>query len=176
MNKQEIADRIIENHQKLADFVAGLSEADFSFAPAGKWTAGQQLDHIFRGVSPVRMALRLPKFVPRILFGKADHTTVNYERLVENYHSGLAAGGKASGSFIPPEISFDRREALRNKLLKTVGGLVKGIKGFPEAQLDELVLPHPILGKLTMREMLYFTIYHAEHHHKAAVRNLGRNI
>jgi hypothetical protein len=25
-------------------------------------------------------------------------------------------------------------------------------------------LPHPLLGKLTLREMLYFTAYHADHH------------
>ena len=172
MNKQDIAALLIENHRQFADFVAGLNERDFLSAPAGKWSAGQHLEHIIRGVSPVRTALRLPTFVPRLLFGKADHTSVEYERLVENYHSGLAAGGKASGSFIPPEIGYDRRDSLRDKLMKTVGGLVKNINRFSEAQLDELVLPHPILGKLTMREMLYFTIYHADHHHKAAQRNL----
>lgn len=173
MNKQDIAAKLVDNHQKFADFVAALDERDFLSTPAGKWTAGQQLEHIVRGVSPVRTALRLPRFVPRILFGKADHDTVDYEKLVENYRSKLAAGGKASGSFIPPEIGFDKREHLRGKLMKTVGALVKEIKGFSEAQLDELVLPHPILGKLTMREMLYFTIYHAEHHHQATLRNLG---
>ncbi len=29
---------------------------------------------------------------------------------------------------------------------------------------DRTLLPHPLLGKLTVREMLYFTIYHVEHH------------
>jgi hypothetical protein len=45
---------------------------------------------------------------------------------------------------------------------------------FSEAQLDEYVLPHPILGKLTIREMLYFTIYHATHHHLATLKNLEK--
>jgi len=30
------------------------------------------------------------------------------------------------------------------------------------------------MGKLTVREMLYFTIYHAEHHQKLMLKYLGR--
>jgi hypothetical protein len=31
-------------------------------------------------------------------------------------------------------------------------------------QLDHYIAPHPLLGKLTLRELCYFTIYHAGHH------------
>jgi hypothetical protein len=174
MNKQEIAGKLTGNHQKFADFIAGLTEQDFMFAPVEKWSAGQQIEHIIRGVSPLATALTLPKFAPRLLFGKADHDSVDYETVVKNYHARLAAGGKASGRFIPPEVGFKERENLRDKLSKTVADLVKRMEKFTEAQLDEYVLPHPLLGKLTIREMLYFTIYHVEHHHKAALRNLEK--
>jgi hypothetical protein len=33
-------------------------------------------------------------------------------------------------------------------------------------------LPHPLLGKLTLREMIYFTIYHVQHHHKLVQNQL----
>jgi uncharacterized damage-inducible protein DinB len=33
-----------------------------------------------------------------------------------------------------------------------------------EEQLDNYCVAHPILGKLTMRELAYFTIYHNIHH------------
>jgi hypothetical protein len=56
-----------ENHQKFAEFVSNLSDSEITFAPPNKWTAGQQLDHILRGVSPVKTALSLPKFVPNLL-------------------------------------------------------------------------------------------------------------
>lgn len=174
MNKQQIADKLIENHQKFADYVSSLSEKDFMFSVEEKWTAGQQLDHILRGVSPVKMALALPNFVPKFLFGKANRESSDYENLVKKYQSKLAAGGKASGRFIPAEISFEKREVLRNKLLKAVEGLCKNIERFSEIQLDEFILPHPLIGKLTLREMLYFTIYHVEHHHKKTVVNLEK--
>jgi hypothetical protein len=172
MNKQELTEKLLENHRKFADFAIGLSETDFMFAPENKWTAGQQIDHILRGVSPVTTVLALPKFVPNLLFGKANRDSIDYETLVKNYQSKLAAGSKASGRFIPPEIGFEKRKVLRDKLLKTVAELTERIEKFTEAQLDGYVLPHPILGKLTIREMLYFTIYHVEHHHKSAAKNL----
>jgi len=42
-----------------------------------------------------------------------------------------------------------------------------------EAALDKYILPHPLLGKLTLREMLYFTAYHVAHH-KQLVEKGGR--
>ena len=128
MNKQQIAANLIENHQKFADYVSSLNEDDFLFSFEEKWTAGQQLDHIVRGVSPVKMALSLPKFVPNLLFGKTNRNSADYDNLVAKYQGKLAAGGKASGKFIPPEIRFETREHLKNKLLKTVKALVKEIK------------------------------------------------
>ncbi len=172
MNKQQIANKLRENHQNFVDYISSLSEPNFMFSVDEKWTAGQQLDHLVRGVLPVKMALTLPKFVPNLLFGKANRESLDYESLVAKYQGKLATGSKASGRFIPPELSFAKRELLKNKLLKTVAGLCQKIDNFSESQLDEYILPHPILGKLTIREMLYFTIYHVEHHHKNTVKNL----
>lgn len=173
MDKKQIKEKLIENHQIFAEYILSLSESEFMFALDDKWTAGQQLDHIFRGVSPVKMALSLPKFVPKILFGKPNRSSTSYENLVSNYQGNLALGGKATGKFIPPKVSFDRRELLKTKLLKTVTQLCQKLDRFSENELDEHILPHPIIGKLTMREMLYFTIYHCEHHHKAVLKNLN---
>ncbi len=33
-----------------------------------------------------------------------------------------------------------------------------------DRQLDQYLAPHPLLGKLTLRELCYFTIYHTGHH------------
>lgn len=175
MNKQQIIEQLRENHQKFVEFIGSLSESDFMFMHENKWTAGQQLDHIVRGVSPVKMALILPNFIPKILFGKADRDSMSYDDLVKRYQTKLAEGGRATGRFIPEEVLFDRRKALKDKLLSVVDRLCKNLESFDESQLDEFYLPHPILGKLTLREMLYFTIYHVEHHHKNTVKNLEIN-
>jgi hypothetical protein len=174
MNKQRIAEKLRENYQNFAEEVSALSKPDFIFSADGKWTAGQQLDHLVRAVAPVKTALSLPKFVPKLLFGKIDRCLMDYDQVVATYQGKLAAGSKASRRFIPPGISFEKREKLRDKLLTLVKDLTVKIENFNEAQLDKYLLPHPILGKLTVREMLYFTIYHCQHHHRAVLRNLGK--
>jgi hypothetical protein len=35
-------------------------------------------------------------------------------------------------------------------------------------------MPHPLLGKITAREMIYFTVYHSEHHVAATKKRLPR--
>ena len=35
-----------------------------------------------------------------------------------------------------------------------------------EKNLDTLIIPHPLMGKMTIREILMWTAYHTEHHTK----------
>ena len=57
-------------------------------------------------------------------------------------------------------------------LKKEVEKLVHKLDKFTEDDLDKYVLPHPLLGKLTLREMLCFTIYHVRHHEEIVKRDL----
>ena len=61
-------------------------------------------------------------------------------------------------------ISCDRIK-LQDAVDKQITRLSEKIDRFSETELDQFILPHPLLGKLTLREMIYFTIYHVEHHH-----------
>ena len=80
------------------------------------------------------------------------------------YKAKLAAGYTASGRFIPKPVNISNRLRLAKSLVLKVGKLSYHIDRFSEQELDTLILPHPLLGKLTLREMLYFTCYHVEHH------------
>ena len=51
--------------------------------------------------------------------------------------------------------------------------LAGAIEGWSESALDRYRLPHPLLGKLTVREMLLFTFYHHEHHANTVKRRLA---
>jgi hypothetical protein len=172
METSLIISKLRANHEEFVSFVSSLSETDFIVSKNDKWTPGQQLDHLIRSVKPVKMAFSLPSFVPRMLFGKANRDSRTYDEIVSKYQARLAAGGKASGRFIPPTIAFSQRESLTDNLLRVVDSMCKTIEKTSDSKLDTLLLPHPILGKLTYREMLCFSIYHVEHHHQAVVKNL----
>jgi hypothetical protein len=166
MTKPEIIQQLHFYHQHFIDKIHDLPADAFLYSRNNKWTAGQQLDHICRSIKPVAMAFGLPAFVLRLLFGKANRPSRIYDALIEKYTMKLAAGGRASGRFIPKEIGFNDRDRLVKRLQFTVSRLENRIGRYSEEELDTYILPHPLLGKLTLREMLYFCIYHVQHHEK----------
>ena len=174
MKKQEILEKLSENYRSFGEMIAGLSENDFTFSKPGKWTAGQQLEHLCKSVKPLARGLLMPTIGIAAMFGKSERPSISYEELVKNYQAALAAGGRATGRFVPSPVEISRKETLQKELIDTVESLSQRIGKFGEDDLDKLLLPHPLLGKLTLREMLMFMIYHAEHHHKSALANLGR--
>ena len=172
MTKPEIIELLQANHQLFLNKLAQLSDEDFVAERNGKWTAGQHLDHIIRSVKPLNQGLMLPGFLLKIIFGKANRASKTYEELVAKYQLKLSQGGKATAAFIPPKITAAQKEQLLNILQKRSSKLCRQVNGFSEAQLDNLIAPHPLLGKLTLREMLYFTAYHVQHHRELVEKNL----
>lgn len=155
--------RLVQNHAAFADFVRNLSDVLVNHSMPGKWTPIQQLNHIVKSVTPVKLAFTLPKFLLPLFFGKANRPSRSYNDLVAKYKAKLEAGGKSTARFLPD--SSCNRTKLQDAIERHVKVLSEKIDRFSERELDQLILPHPLLGKLTLREMLYFTIHHVEHHH-----------
>ncbi|HLG40078.1 MAG TPA: DinB family protein [Chitinophagaceae bacterium] len=174
MTKEEIRNKLQDRHHAFVNLIVSLNDHDFLFAPDRKWCAGQQLDHIYRSVSALNRGLALPKFIIKLFVGKANRSSKDYDALVAKYKSKLDAGGRATGRFVPRPVQPGQKMVLKEKLLKAVESLCHKIDRYNEKELDYYILPHPLLGKLTLREMLYFTIYHAEHHQNNALRNLEK--
>ena len=82
----------------------------------------------------------------------------------QNIKLSLLQDGQASGPFIPPFIGFEKKDELIKKYAEQKQKLISKIEKQNEKDLDVYILPHPLLGKVTLREMLYFTIHHNEHH------------
>lgn len=173
MTANELQEKLRENHLTFIKDIRHLSETDFNYAPTGKWTAGQQLDHIVKSVSPVNMAFSLPVFVLKIILDKANRPSRTFDALIEKYKLKLAAGGRAQGRFIPSQITFADRDAVIKKLHHLTNSLGNRVVKKSEEQLETLILPHPLLGKLTFREMIYFSIYHVKHHRLKVMENLN---
>jgi len=163
-DKPQIISALNENVDAFNNYITPLTKEQFEASPSGKWSAGQNLDHLIRAIKPLQLAYGLPKFALRILFGKTNRPSKTYDELVTKYKAKLAAGGRASGPFIPSFIDFEKKDELIKKYAEQKQKLILKIEKQNEKDLDVYLLPHPLLGKVTLREMLYFTIHHNEHH------------
>lgn len=172
MDKHAIINRLTENHQEFIHCIQQLSPDEFMYSPNKKWTAGQQLEHIYLSVKPVNLAFKLPAFLLKLIWGKANRASRSYDELIARYHAKLANGSTATGPFVPKLVDQKKGQKLTLKLKNEVVQLCKSIEKLSEEELDYFILPHPLLGKLTLREMLYFTIYHVKHHENLVVNQV----
>jgi hypothetical protein len=164
MNIPEIQQKLIENHLRFTDYMESLPDDVFGISRNGKWSPGQHLDHIRRSVQPLAQGFRLPKWLIKMIFGRSNRPGRTYDELVKKYTQKLAEGGSASGRFLPKAVAISEKNKIIDSLNKDLLSITKNLSTFSESELDEIVLPHPLLGKLTIREMMFFTIYHVEHH------------
>jgi len=149
---------------------------DQFFAKAGEhWSPSDHVRHLVKGIRPLTKALAMPRLALRLMFGRPDRESSTYEELRARYQKLLDEGGRA-GRFAPsPHEESDRnawRDALLEQFDRTCGALRAAVLRWPDARLDRYALPHPLLGKLTVREMLFFTAYHQLHHMAAAQRRI----
>jgi len=113
--------------------------------------------------------LKLPKFTLQAMFGKPQKPSMPYEELCKIYRNEIAKGAQASGRYLPnqenpAEKVDEKKKEYLNQFSKASSELVSAAERWDENELDQYQLPHPILGKLTIREMLFFTIYHNLRH------------
>ena len=146
--------------------------------PDSKWSAAENIQHMIISTNMTTWAYRLPKFIVRLIGGKPNRASRSYEELKDKYYKKLADGGKASGLFVPKPIKIKYGKPARmtrsdgQKLMdswqKATAGFIKALsKNRTEQDLDNYLAKHPLLGRITLRELGYFTIFHTEHHLQA---------
>lgn len=174
MDKAQIAQTFLVRHQDFIRTLSSLSDTDFQRKPGNKWAAGQQLEHIRKSVKQVDKAFGLPLSVLEEKFGRMERPGRSYEAVVEHYMQVLKENPDyvLPEHFAPDEISLDSKDEKLKELMALTKSLCAHALKIKEDELDTYVLPHPVMGKLSLREVLYFTIYHVQHHHKQILPNL----
>ena len=159
-------------------WLTALPPDDF-FSPQGdRWSPAEHVRHLRKSSAPLVQAYALPRILLRLRFGRARRPSRGFVELREVYRTALGAGGQAgryAPSPEPPPSDPARRQAeIISAWQLTNSALLQRIDSWREASLDTVQLPHPLLGKLTAREMLQFTTYHTAHHLNLVLTRLDR--
>ena len=167
--KMELINELKDSNQRVTKWFTEIPTNDF-FARRGEvWSAFDNVDHLIKSQKPVAKALKMPKFTLRAMFGKPAKASMTYEELCQIYRDEIATGAQASGRYLPTQENPDssaetKKRELLDQFSNASTELVSAVENWDERELEEYLLPHPILGKLTIREMLFFTIYHNLRH------------
>jgi hypothetical protein len=165
-DKTNLSVKIKSTVKEMVDFLNTLEEPQLHKSKNGKWTVAEQMIHLNKSVAPINMAFSLPK-ITFLVFGKATHSE-GFNAIVERYQNALQNGGKASKQYEPNESASKKKKAeIISSFEEHYHELTQKLEKWSEEDLDTYRLPHPLIGKITMRDMMSFTIYHLQHHLKS---------
>jgi hypothetical protein len=166
--KGEILTGLQNANEKVKTWFENIPVSDFFIRQQETWSASDNVDHLIRAHKPIIKALNLPRMVLHTMFGKPNRESISYNALCSLYRDKIAKGGVASGSYLPNQQQPNDPEAAKHQILERWSSisaeLVARAEKWEENELDLYQLPHPLLRNLSVREILYFTLYHNLRH------------
>jgi len=166
MLKQELIQLLEEKMDLLIDHVNQQSDEKFAVQQVeGKWSNGEHLEHLRKTTRAVNKAMKIPKLILKAKFGKNNRDERTYEGTQTKYKTKLAeTGAKAPAEYSADKISNKDKERIVSWYTQEIETMKGAVNKLSEKQLSQLVIPHPLIGKLTFREFVYFTAIHSDHH------------
>lgn len=147
----------------------GAFAPDTFVTPFGSaWSPADNVRHLVKSTRPVAAALCMPHAQLAERFGQPAGPSRSYAQVREVYQAAIA-GGVDAGPFAPsvPDTPTDASATQTEQLAAldlVLNDLLAALGHWDDGGLDAYQLPHPLIGNLTLREMLYFTHYHHQHH------------
>lgn len=170
--KREIINQINTQYSKFIKYLQDLDEEEFEFRHEEKWSAREQLEHIIMCIKPLVKVYGMQKKVIKENFGSTNLSNKSYQGVMDEYLEKLNTGGKAPQQYVPGNNKKEERNELIEMLTSLIEELNFNVNTCEETELETLLVPHPLLGKITLKEMLYNAIYHVQHHQAQIVECL----
>lgn len=165
--KPEIIIRLLQVQRDLSDTVRKMSTAQFERGTAQAWSPADYLKHLLLSVKPFAKALTFPPDALKRRFGDVTRPPLTYAELEAKYQARLAEGIRAEdfesvtpATFHMPEGTTDMQATLVDLWDEAHERMFTGLEHWSEADLDTVQILHPALGGISVREMLFFTIFH----------------
>ncbi|MFK7773817.1 MAG: DinB family protein [Saprospiraceae bacterium] len=164
-SKSEIIQSVQSSFDQVTACVESIPDEIFYDKKNGKWSIAENLDHLIQSTKPVASVLKKNKLF-LLGFGISLSGSENFETLRSNYLLKLSQGLAPAngGGFVSKNIESISKEKFLENWNMIGSKFPNRIDQWSENNLDRFKLPHPLLGKLTVREMLFFTVFHNEHH------------
>ena len=172
MRGPEIVSELRRVHAESVEYWSGYSTTEFFQRPAAEvWAPVDQVRHLTKSMRAMRRGFDMPKVLLFFRFGIALRPSRPLEELRNAYGAKLRPFPR--NPFAARELdTADRNDAGRSREMQAhataVDELCRAIGGWSESSLDRFVLPHPLLGRITAREMATFALIHNVHHVRVA--------
>lgn len=166
MNKKALENLIEEKLENLLTWLENQPADTFATQQKpGKWSNGEHLEHLRKTTRGVNKGMNINKLLLRWKFGTNNRKERSYQETQDKYLNKLkAANVKAPARFSPENITNDDKERIISWFRQEKEAMKKHISRHSDSALTKYVIPHPLVGKMSFREFVYFTALHTDHH------------
>lgn len=166
MEKIDIIEALESQHQKLFDWLENHPNEKWILGPENKWTTGQHILHLVNSGKMLNKALSYPKFLLRRKFGTSNRDSRSYSEVAKRYEERLSENQEKAKTFNQhlKTPSLKERKHVISALQIQNKKLQYKTKKLKDKHLDTLLLPHPLMGRMTLREIIMWSAHHTEHH------------
>lgn len=164
--KDQLIQDLNKSFQEIINWINEQEETNFNKEiVAGKWTIAGHLYHLVKSTKAVSQGMKMPKLGLRTMFGKSNRQERTFDEMLEKYETTLAnTVVKVPSSYQADQDRTFKRAELVSRFEQELDVLVKVLGKWKEADMSVYIMPHPAIGKCTIREFMYFTIFHTDHH------------
>ncbi len=163
----EIIQQLEAINKSVTNTIQQMSPEQFTTGTESSWSAESYLKHLLLSIKPLAKAIQFPAEHLQTMFGLSDRPSRTYAEVITAYQKRLDEGIRAE-DFAPvtpavyrfPDGVTSHHDYLLQSWSESNAKLVKGVEARSEAELDNLQMPHPAIGTITLREILFFTIFH----------------
>lgn len=168
-NKDQLIADLRMSFQDTVNWINAEPESQFNeIVVPGKWTIAGHLYHLIKSTKGVSNGMALPKKDLKENFGSNNRRERTYLEMTKKYTDIITNKNfKTLSTFeAEPGRQFERA-ALVQRFEHELTEFENALSVWSEDEMSDYVMPHPALGKLTIREFTYFTILHTYHHLKS---------
>lgn len=171
--KDQLIQDLKKSFQSTIDWINEQDESQFNEEIIeGKWTIAGHLYHLIKSTKAVSKGMKMPKLALRTMFGKNNRQERTFEEMLEKYETTISQNNiKAPSDFsAEPGRTFERAELI-GRFETELNDFIKALGKWKEDDLGNYIMPHPAIGKCTLREFVYFTTFHTDHHLRTLKEN-----
>lgn len=175
VRRDEITTEFQNLYEQSVLFWEAFDTATFVTPYGTAWSPADHIRHLNRSMRALTRGLSLSKWKLWLRFGRTRRPSRTFVEVRDTYLNGLPGFSGRPNPYPPRPVEMTNgAQAWRGEVMlehkAAVQNLLRAIAQWNERSLNRYQLPHPLLGKLTVREMLFFVLYHNWHHVNVVAR------
>lgn len=164
LHKKEILEQSKEIFHSITGICREMEDHAFFYCVEHQWSVAEHLEHLTRCIKVSSRAFYFPKFLLLWTAGRPTRISSTYQGLVKRYEKKLVQFPGTTRAF-KPKVSGYTRVELVDRWEKQYRLYLSGLKHKrTNYNLDDYLVKHPKLGRITLRELCYFNMHHSNHH------------